>query len=91
MLSKKYDLGLVRKVKLSTKMLVYCERCRTGLNRSRAVFCGLSIFLNDHGPQTGPQSRSFVVFQFSGLLQSWSGPVSVFGQSQDWTSKHYPF
>ena len=34
-------------------------------------------------------SWSFLVFQFSGLLWSSPGPVSVFCWSQDRTSKHY--
>jgi hypothetical protein len=40
-------------------------------------FCGLCIS-NMKDWTAGP------VF-----FRSWSGPVSVFGQSQDWTSKHY--
>ena len=35
------------------------------------------------------RSWSFLVFQFSGLLRSSPGPVSVFCWSQDRTSKHY--
>jgi len=54
---------------------------KTGLNRSRPVhfnrsFCGLYI-----SKMKRPDRRS-------GLLQSWSGLVTVFFQSRDRTSKH---
>ena len=61
---------------------VFKELQKSGLNWSRPVnvnrfFCGLYILKIKR-----PDCRS-------GLLWSWSGLVTVFFWSRDWTSKHY--
>jgi hypothetical protein len=56
---------------------------KTGWDRFKPVFRRSSQIRDSDGPETKP------VHHFSGLDRLWSGPVSVFFQSWDWTFKHY--